>query len=373
MSDNKDIHIVSLDVPIPPDYGAMIDVFYRCKALTKLGYRVHLHCYEYGRGRTHDITGIAHQIYYYDRPKSLRYALHWRPFIVETRKSKQLLERLNQDSFPILWEGQHCIAFLGHPSLENHRQVVRVHNIEWEYYWRLAKRKGKLIDRLFFLTEAIKLRFYDKKLKLAHALICVSDEELKHYQKWHPQVDLIRSGFELNFPKRNPEAEDYAIFHGNLSVNENEEAVHWILDAVNQYTVTRKLVIAGKNPSETLKRRISEFPTVELVENPSKEKMDQLIADAADQLLITFQAVGLKLKLLISSATESRCIATPELVFGSGLELGCEYVHSAKEFADKIQHSEAPKKEQLEQRHAVLRETFDVNQTAKRLASWLLD
>lgn len=369
----KALHVVCLDVPIPPDYGAMIDVFYRCKALTALGYEVHLHCFEYGRGREHNIDGIAHAIYYYDRPKSFRYALHWRPFIVETRHSKTLLKRLQKDDFPILWEGQHCTSFLGHPSLETHRQVVRVHNIEWEYYWRLALRKGKWLDRLFFLTEAVKLRWYDKRLKRAHALICVSSEDQKHYQKWHPRVDLIRSGFALDFTPRDEQVEYYAIFHGNLTVNENEEAVNWILDVVEEFQITRKIIVAGKTPSDSLKARLAQFTNVELRENPSKEDMDALISNAADQLLVTFQAAGLKLKLLISSATESRCIATPELVVGSGLEAGCEIVESKAEFAEKLQHPQLAKPEQLEARHRILRETFDVNETMKRMAKWLFD
>lgn len=369
----KALHVVSLDVPIPPDYGAMIDTYHRCKALTALGYEVHLHCFEYGRGRYHDITGIAHKIYYYDRPKNFRFALRWRPFIVETRRSLALLERLKEDDFPILWEGQHCTAFLGHPDLGNHRQVVRVHNIEWEYYRRLAKRKGSIRDRLFFLTEAWKLKNYDAVLKKAYALICVSSEDQKHYQAWHPRVDLLRSGFDLTFSERSLTAEDYAIFHGNLSVNENEEAVNWILDVVKEFKISRKIVIAGKTPSTFLKARITEFSTVELIENPDQSHMNQLIANAADQLLITFQAAGLKLKLLISSATNSRCIATPELVVGSGLEAGCELVHSKAEFAEKIMLPQQAKEEQINLRHAILRDQFDVTNTVKRLADRLFE
>lgn len=369
----KALHVVSLDVPIPPDYGAMIDTYHRCKALTALGYEVHLHCFEYGRGRNHDITGIAHKIYYYDRPKNFRFALRLRPFIVETRRSLALLERLKEDNFPILWEGQHCTAFLGHPDLANHRQVVRVHNIEWEYYRRLAKRKGSIRDRLFFLTEAWKLKSYDAVLKKAYALICVSSEDQKHYQTWHPRVDLLRSGFDLTFSERSSTAEDYAIFHGNLSVNENEEAVNWILDVVEEFKISRKIIIAGKTPSESLKARITAFSTVELIENPDQTYMNQLIANAADQLLVTFQAAGLKLKLLISSATNSRCIATPELVVGSGLEAGCELVHSKAEFAEKIMHPQQAKEEQINQRHAILRDQFDVSNTVKRLADRLFE
>ncbi|MBK7589454.1 MAG: hypothetical protein IPI22_14555 [Bacteroidetes bacterium] len=42
------LHIISLDIPYPPDYGGMIDVFYKLKALSSLGLEITLHCFEYG-------------------------------------------------------------------------------------------------------------------------------------------------------------------------------------------------------------------------------------------------------------------------------------------------------------------------------------
>ena len=45
------LHIISFDVPYPPDYGGAIDVFYKLKALNQEGVKIHLHCFEYGRGK----------------------------------------------------------------------------------------------------------------------------------------------------------------------------------------------------------------------------------------------------------------------------------------------------------------------------------
>ncbi|MEI7802398.1 MAG: mannosyltransferase, partial [Bacteroidota bacterium] len=42
------LHIISFNVPYPPDYGGVIDVYYKIKALKEAGVKIHLHCYEYG-------------------------------------------------------------------------------------------------------------------------------------------------------------------------------------------------------------------------------------------------------------------------------------------------------------------------------------
>ena len=49
------LHIVSFDVPWPANYGGVIDVFYKVKALADLGIRLHLHCFEYGRGEAPEL------------------------------------------------------------------------------------------------------------------------------------------------------------------------------------------------------------------------------------------------------------------------------------------------------------------------------
>jgi hypothetical protein len=46
---SKHLHIISFDVPYPANYGGVIDIYYKLKALKKQGIKIHLHCYGYGR------------------------------------------------------------------------------------------------------------------------------------------------------------------------------------------------------------------------------------------------------------------------------------------------------------------------------------
>ena len=98
----KAIHIIALDVPFPPDYGGVIDIYFRAKALKDLGVNVILHCFEYGRGTDHDFQEIANEVHYYKRNKSLWTNFKKEPFIVATRRAENLVKRLLEDDFPIL-------------------------------------------------------------------------------------------------------------------------------------------------------------------------------------------------------------------------------------------------------------------------------
>ena len=88
----KHLHIISFDIPYPPNYGGVIDVFYKIKALHSAGIKIHLHCIEYpGRDRTTELNKYCHSVNYYRRKTGLFSALSQKPYIVSSRKSKELI------------------------------------------------------------------------------------------------------------------------------------------------------------------------------------------------------------------------------------------------------------------------------------------
>lgn len=69
MSNMSDLHlhIVSFDVPYPANYGGVIDVFYKAKALAAKGVKVHLHCFQYGRKPSMVLENLFFEVNYYRR------------------------------------------------------------------------------------------------------------------------------------------------------------------------------------------------------------------------------------------------------------------------------------------------------------------
>ena len=121
----KTIHIVSFDVPYPANYGGVIDVFYKLVNLHKAGVKIILHCMEYGRGEQKELEKYCHKVYYYKRKTSFIHQLSPVPYIVKSRSSKELLNNLLLDDFPILFEGLHTCYYLSDKRLKNRFKIYR--------------------------------------------------------------------------------------------------------------------------------------------------------------------------------------------------------------------------------------------------------
>lgn len=359
MSVKPSIHIVAFDVPMPPDYGGVIDIYYRCRALKNAGYHVILHCFEYGRGRTQDASEIADEIHYYNRNSFVWSWFSRKPFIVKSRNNNELLSRLVNDDAPILMEGQHCTFFLDHPQLQSRKKLVRLHNIEWQYYAELSKRSTSIFKKFFFWSESRKLKRDESQLKHASVLACISHSDTAYYQSIFSEVVYLPVGLNL-FPKQVEllKRAPFLLFHGNLSIAENQEAVNWLLEVLSQHSVDIDIIIAGKSPERALIQRCKGIKNVFLIADPNQELMQQLMQSATAHLLIGFQHSGIKLKLLNALLTGKTCIATPAMVAGSGLETFCELVETPLELIHKLKHLAPISEEKSLERLNELRRLF---------------
>jgi hypothetical protein len=112
---------------------------------------------------------------------------------------------------------------------------------------------------------------------------------------------------------------DYILFHGNLSVSENYEAVNWLIKNVFS-KIKFKVVIAGLNPPDFLIREVNQYSNIQLRKNPNEDEMTQLIRNAQVHVLYTAQPTGLKLKLLNVLFKGRFVICNTHLVSGTGLK-----------------------------------------------------
>ena len=332
---NNKIHIVSFDVPFPPDYGGVLDVYLRAKGLKQLGYSVVLHCYEYGRGRSHDFSEVADTVYYYDRKTGVKSVLSNLPFIVNSRNSEELLNRLLADDFPILLEGQHSTFWIRELVKNNQKVAVRMHNIEWQYYLNLAKDAKTTSERLFFRVEARKLRKHENQLK-GIPLLCISENDRSYYNDLGFQASYLPVTINSDLVLEPLEREPFALFHGNLSVAENQEAIDVLIRENKRKKLEIRLKIAGKNPSPALIKKI-ESQGWECISNPGDVELNDLMRSCSLHLVIGFRSSGIKLKVIRALLTGKPCIATKEMIGTPALEKHCVIWDPALTLADKIE------------------------------------
>lgn len=328
---NTDLHIVSFNVPWPANYGGVMDVFYRLRALSRAGFRIHLHCYTYGRPEAQELEKYCVEVCYYRRDMSLLRQLDRRPFIVSSRCSKALKARLLQDRYPILLEGLHCCSLLEDDALLHDRRVmVRAHNVEADYYGRLARSESQLFRKAYLALDAAKLRRYEPVLRRAAAVFAISMADQQYFERMGCRnVMLVTGGHPYERVTSLPGRGDYALYHGQLSVAENIQAVEWLVDNVFASSPHR-LVVAGMAPAESLRRRLSRCPNVRLVASPDDDMLDQLIAKAHLNILYTNQPTGMKLKLLHALYCGRHCLVNSDMVKGTGLGDLCTIADTAE-------------------------------------------
>ena len=324
MSNDKQLHIICHDVPWPADYGGVVDLFYKIKALYEEGIRIKLHCFEYGRGRQNELNKYCEEVHYYERLSKWKSISVTKPYIVKSRENLLLLENLLKDDHPVLMEGIHCTAFLRQLLAGERKVILRLHNVEFFYYSQLFQSEKDLFKKIYFLNESMFLREYEKKLPAALPILAVSNNDAIFYRE---ELDKNQTSYLPVFVPyvgvNSPEGiGTYCLYHGNLSIAENEKAVFWLLDRVFSLAKV-PFIIAGRDPSNRLMRKVKKNKNVSIVSNPPDEVLNELIAMAQIHVLPSFNKTGIKLKLLNALFNGRHCVVNDEAVEGSGLEDAC--------------------------------------------------
>ncbi|MBN1926760.1 MAG: glycosyltransferase [Prolixibacteraceae bacterium] len=331
----KHLNIVSFNVPFPPDYGGVIDVFYRLKALSEAGIKIHLHCFAYGRAESTELKEICEEVFYYQRPRSLIRQFSVKPFIVATRSAKVLLSNLLKNNYPIFFEGLHSCNFLCHPKLNERVKIVRAHNIEHHYYEGLAKKTKSFLKKIYFSIEALKLKRFEKVLKHASHIAAISNNDVEYFQKKYGKTFLLLPGHPNEKVNCKKGSGSYILYQADLSTFENEEAALFILENIAP-EIDFPFILAGKNPTAEIIEASRKHLNVSVEANPMNKKMEELIANAHINLLPTFQPTGFKLKLLNALYNGRFCLVTPQMVEGTELDEFCRIGKNADELKEQI-------------------------------------
>ncbi len=342
-----------------------MDVYFKIKALAEIGVQIILHSFVYNRPPAKELEALCEEYHYYDRLPPMRSLPIGKPHIVSSRQHEALLGRLLEDDIPILFEGLHSTHYLGNPGFARRKLLVRTHNVEWEYYAGLAARETSAWKRQYFLAESRELRRWEHVLHYADHILPISPKDTAYYEARFEGVTYLPAFHAHDAVQSLLGRGEYCLYHGNLSVSENEEAALFLIREVfNELTIP--LIIAGSHPSPGLIEAISEHDHMTLRHDPSTSEMDTLLREAHLHVLPTFQPTGIKLKLLTSLHLGRFVLANEPMVLGTGLEFGTRICRDAAEFRRTIEElwTQDFRNIDLAQREAALGSTFSVADNA---------
>ena len=331
----KHLHIVSFDVPWPANYGGVIDVFYKLKALASKGILIHLHVFEYGREHAKELEKHCKSVKYYQRDLSKKNLFTNLPYIVSSRNSQELTETLLKDQYPILLEGLHTCLLMNDLRFKGRNIIVRMHNIEHEYYQHLAHAETDIFKKYYYHNEAKKLKRFESILQRASHIVAISKKDEVYFAKKYENVTFIPAFHAHKEVEAIAGRGNYVLYHGNLSVAENKSAVKFLVEEVfNDLNIP--LIVTGLNPSPSVINQIEGHANISLIPNPSDEELFQLINNAHINISYTFQATGLKLKLLNTLYNGRFCLVNNKMLSGSAVDELCILANDAKSMKQQV-------------------------------------
>lgn len=371
---SRHLHIVCLDVPWPADYGGAIDMLYRIEALHKAGIKIHLHYFSYNqRGKPNELNRYCESIHIYERKNGSKSLSPKLPYIVASRINDQLISNLNKDDYPVMLEGIHCTGIISFIN-KNKKIVVRLHNDEKEYYHQLAASTSNVFKKLYFRRESRLLEKYQHSLPQNCIYTSITEMDMAVFKNYYNLENIFF--LPAFIPYQNIRSEEgtgnFCLYHGNLSVPENEKAALWLLGKVFS-KIKVPFVIAGKNPSKRLDRMAHLCRHTCLVANPSETEINDLIKKAHIHVLPSFSNAGIKIKLLHALFEGRHCIVNDTMIAGTGLETACHIAANADAFASVIMqlHHQPFTTEEIVLRKKILGNMYNNERNARQLIQYL--
>lgn len=349
-------------------------MFHKIRALHAAGVIVHLHCFDYGRGRQPELDRYCAEVDYYKRMEGHKGVSMKLPYIVTSRANPLLLENLKKDDHPILFEGIHTTYFLHTGDLDGRKCFVRMHNLEHDYYKQLADNCRSLLKKFYCLFESRLLLSYERSLSGKAVFLAISDRDAASYRMLAPGSDVrpLPAFTGWAFPLCKEGLGNFCLYHGNLSIPENEKSVVWLLKEVfNDLKIP--FVVAGKKPSAFLQRLAHKKQHTCIVADPSDKELQDLIQKAQIHILPSFSTTGVKFKLLNAVFCGRHVIGNEKMLKGTHLEAACHEAGSAGAFKSLIMQlfRKSFDDEEISLRENMMNMYYNSESDARRLISWI--
>ena len=369
---SRHLHIIMHDVPWPVDFGGVTDLYYKLKCLHESGVKVKLHCFTGQRPAQPLLEKYCETVHYYPRKKLAGISFRL-PYIVSSRINDALLKNLLKDDHPVLIEGIHCSYALYADQLKQRKVFLRLHNIEHTYYDRLAKVEKNPWKKFYFLHESRLLKKYESTVASKAPVLAVSKSDaVKYKTDFGADTRFLPVFLPWNDISCKEGKGDYCLYHGNLSVNENEKAAEWLIKNVFAH-LKIPFIIAGHAPADALKLLTEKFTHIKLIADPDDNQMQDLIANAQVNVLPSFNSTGVKLKLLNALYNGRHCIVNAAGSEGSGVDELCAIAETPEDLTKLTAElfAENFTAEKMRQRSTALKNLYNSEENIRRLNSWI--
>lgn len=356
------IHIITSGITCPADCGNAIDKLQQINMLHQLGCTIYLHYFsEKDDCIPNELNGYCQKVYRY------------LTLADKTAATQELALNIQKDTYPLLIQDAQQISLLSGINVDNRKVVIRVAN---RINAHCNVKETSFFSSIKNIISGKSGLAANSLLSNQHTYACISAETVNNLKEKFSLNNAMVLPIFSNWQKVSGEEGmgGFCLYHGNLSLPENEKAAIWLINNVFN-KIRNPLIIAGKNPSKKLEKIATLCNNHCLVANPSEAEMNDLVQKAHIHVLPCFneEHSGVSLKLLHALYEGRHCIVNEQMVKNSKLESACHIASTADAFASIIMqlYHQPFTKEEITLRKHLLEETYDNKTNALKLMKWL--
>lgn len=313
-------------------------MFCKIETLYQQGIKIHLHYFCCNQaGIPNELNRYCESIHVYEKKTGIKNLSSRLPAVITSRINEKLITNLNKNNHPILLECIRSTGILSKLNLTSRKVVVRIHNDGYQHYKSLAKSSNHVIKKLYLSRESRLLKKFQEHLPPEPSYACINQEETNLFlNKYHLGNSFFLPAFTKNTEINCKEGVgSFCLYHGNLSVPENEKAATWLLTKVFN-DINIPFIIAGKDPGEKLKNLASFYSCCCLIPNPSATEINDLISKAQINVLPSFSHKRPELKLIHALHRGRHTLVNDNAVENTFLETACYSGKNATAFKSII-------------------------------------
>lgn len=310
----KALHIVSFDNPYPPNYGGVIDVYYKIMALHQIGYSIHLHCFVKEIPEHFDeLKALTATVCFYKIEQNPLYFLSRLPFSVISRSDRKLIENIVKEEAPILFDGLKTTCLMNALRLKSYKKYLRLHNIEPNYYKGIASSETNFMKKIAFYLEARKYKRYEYEMNAFNKVFTLSEFENEVVNQRFSNAVYIPVFHGNVAVKELSDFGNYALYHGDLTTSDNRKTVMFLVGVFKQIPDYQLIIASGSN-EEFVKSQIDDASNIQFVALKGFDHLKQLFSEAHLNICWSFQKSGTKLKLINSLFNSRHCIINENII-----------------------------------------------------------
>lgn len=370
MKKNK-LHIISFANPFPPNYGGVIDVFYKIKALHEIGVQIYLHCFVDDIPElSNALKNITKEIFFYKNKKTILNFFSFTPYSIKYRNDKSIIYNLKKNDVPVLFESMKTISM--YRKIDYSKRFMRLHNIEFDYFFGIYKSETNVIKKCIFLLESFKYYFIGKKIKDFNKVIALSINDFNYITNLGLTSTYLPLFHGNSIKEYSSSFGKYAIFSGDLKTSENKKSLKFIVSVFEKLNMY-KLVIVVNDEINFVNKLVSGNKNMEVIKLYDFEHLKQLYADAHIAIMYSFQQSGTKLKLVNALYNSRHCLINDNIVDDPRVTSICNIANSKVDFENKINYliKKPYTIEDYNIRKKVLLEVYDDNLNAIKLSEMI--